>query len=149
MFLSPRGAVAGIELINSVGNLGGVIGPISVGWLTDTMRSFAGGSYFVAGVTAMAAILVMATGPRHVAARQATARVPYTAPTSREVAARGDAVEGASTNPNALLHPHLRRFAPRPLPRSGRGERPGSGGYHRSNTTISPIAGNAANVQIA
>jgi ACS family tartrate transporter-like MFS transporter len=73
MFLSRSGAAAGIALINSVGNLGGVIGPIAVGWLKDMTQSFAGGLYFVAGVTAIAAILVMATGPRHVAARRATA----------------------------------------------------------------------------
>jgi MFS transporter, ACS family, tartrate transporter len=70
MFLSRSGAAAGIALINSVGNLGGVIGPIAVGWLRDTTQSFAGGLYFV---TAIAAILVMAAGPRHVAARQAAA----------------------------------------------------------------------------
>jgi ACS family tartrate transporter-like MFS transporter len=73
MFLSRSGAAAGIALINSVGNLGGVIGPIAVGWLRDTTQSFAGGLYFIAGVTAVAAILVMAAGPRHIAARQATA----------------------------------------------------------------------------
>jgi ACS family tartrate transporter-like MFS transporter len=73
MFLSRSGAAAGIALINSVGNLGGVIGPIAVGWLRDTTQSFAGGLYFIAIVTAIAAILVMAAGPRHVAARQAAA----------------------------------------------------------------------------
>jgi ACS family tartrate transporter-like MFS transporter len=73
MFLSRSGAAAGVALINSVGNLGGVIGPIAVGWLRDRTHSFAGGLYFVAILTAIAAILVMAAGPRHVAARQATA----------------------------------------------------------------------------
>jgi len=56
-----------------VGNLGGVIGPVAVGWLKDTTHSFAGGLYFIAIVTAMAAILVMATGPRHVSVRQVAA----------------------------------------------------------------------------
>jgi ACS family tartrate transporter-like MFS transporter len=70
MFLSRSGAAAGIALINSVGNLGGVIGPVAVGWLKDTTHSFAGGLYFIAITTAIAAILVMATGPRHVAVRQ-------------------------------------------------------------------------------
>jgi MFS transporter, ACS family, tartrate transporter len=71
MFLSRSGAAAGIALINSVGNLGGVIGPIAVGWLRDTTQSFAGGLYFIAAVTAIAGILVMAAGPRNIAVRQA------------------------------------------------------------------------------
>ena len=74
MFLSRSGAAAGIALINSVGNLGGVIGPIAVGWLRDTTHSFAGGLYFIAIVTAIAAILVILAGPRHVAARQTAVR---------------------------------------------------------------------------
>jgi ACS family tartrate transporter-like MFS transporter len=73
MFLSRSGAAAGIALINSVGNLGGVIGPVAVGRLKDATHSFAGGLYFIAIVTAMAAILVMATGPRHVPVRQVAA----------------------------------------------------------------------------
>lgn len=73
MFLSRSGAAAGIALINSVGNLGGVIGPVAVGWLRDTTHSFAGGMYFIALVTAIAATLVMAAGPRHVDVRQVTA----------------------------------------------------------------------------
>jgi ACS family tartrate transporter-like MFS transporter len=50
-----------------------VIGPNAVGWLRDRTQSFAGGLYFIAIVTAIAAILVMVAGPRHVAARQAAA----------------------------------------------------------------------------
>jgi MFS transporter, ACS family, tartrate transporter len=73
MFLSRSGAAAGIALINSVGNLGGVIGPIAIGWARDTTHSFAGGLYFVALVTALSGVLVIAAGPRHVAVRQAAA----------------------------------------------------------------------------
>ena len=73
MFLSRSGAAAGVALINSVGNLGGVIGPIAVGWLKDTTHSFTAGLYFIAILTAIAAILVAGAGPRHVAARQAAA----------------------------------------------------------------------------
>jgi ACS family tartrate transporter-like MFS transporter len=73
MFLSRSGAAAGIALINSVGNLGGVIGPMAVGWLRDATHSFAGGLYFIAATTAVAGILVMVAGPRHVAERQAAA----------------------------------------------------------------------------
>ena len=63
MFLSRSGAAAGIALINSVGNLGGVIGPVAVGWLKDTTHSFAGGLYFIAVTTAISAILVMEPVP--------------------------------------------------------------------------------------
>jgi ACS family tartrate transporter-like MFS transporter len=68
IFLSRSGAAAGIALINSVGNLGGIFGPVAIGWAKDATQSFAGGLYFVAIVTASAAILVMVAGPRHVAA---------------------------------------------------------------------------------
>jgi MFS transporter, ACS family, tartrate transporter len=70
MFLSRSAAAAGIALINSIGNLGGVIGPMAIGWIKDETQSFAGGMYFIAIVTAIAAIVVMAAGPRHVTARQ-------------------------------------------------------------------------------
>jgi ACS family tartrate transporter-like MFS transporter len=73
MFLSRSAAATGIALINSVGNLGGIIGPVAVGWAKDTTHSFAGGLYFIAIVSALAAILVMATGPRHVTAGEAAA----------------------------------------------------------------------------
>ncbi len=68
MFLSGSSAAVGIALINSIGNLGGIIGPVAVGWAKDTTQSFAGGLYFIAIVTALAAILVIATGPRHITA---------------------------------------------------------------------------------
>jgi ACS family tartrate transporter-like MFS transporter len=71
MFLSRSAAAAGIALINSVGNLGGILGPMAIGWAKDTTQSFAGGLYFIAIITALAAILVVATGPRHVTAREA------------------------------------------------------------------------------
>jgi ACS family tartrate transporter-like MFS transporter len=69
MFLSRSGAAAGIALINSVGNLGGVMGPMAVGWLRDATHSFAAGLFFVAFVTAIAACLVILAGPRQVAQR--------------------------------------------------------------------------------
>jgi ACS family tartrate transporter-like MFS transporter len=71
MFLSRSAAAAGIALINSVGNLGGIIGPVAVGWAKDTTQSFAGGLYFIAIITALAAVLVVATGPRHITVREA------------------------------------------------------------------------------
>jgi MFS transporter, ACS family, tartrate transporter len=73
MFLTGSGAAAGIALINSVGNLGGVIGPLAIGRLHDVTHGFAAGLFFVALVTATAACLVILAGPRRVAQRQVTA----------------------------------------------------------------------------
>jgi ACS family tartrate transporter-like MFS transporter len=67
-FLSGAAAAAGIALINSVGNLGGIIGPVAIGWVKDTSGSFAGGLYFIAVCTGLAALLVVLIGPRHVTA---------------------------------------------------------------------------------
>ena len=64
MFLSGAAAAAGIALINSVGNLGGIVGPIAIGWAKDTTHSFAGGLYFIAICTGVAAALVILIGPR-------------------------------------------------------------------------------------
>ncbi len=46
------GAAAGIALINSVGNVGGFVGPYLLGWVLDTTHSFA------AGLVAIGAILI-------------------------------------------------------------------------------------------
>ena len=42
-FLSGVGAAAGIALINSVGNIGGFVGPYAFGYVKDTTGSFAVG----------------------------------------------------------------------------------------------------------
>ena len=42
-FLSGTAAAAAIAGINSIGNLGGLIDPIAVGWLKDTTGSFEAG----------------------------------------------------------------------------------------------------------
>ncbi len=73
IFLSRSGAAAGIALINSVGNLGGVIGPMAIGRLHDVTHGFAAGLFFVAVVTGIAAWLVIVAGPRRVAQRQMAA----------------------------------------------------------------------------
>lgn len=73
MFLSRSAAAAGIALINSVGNLGGIIGPVGVGWAKDAIQSFAGGLCFIAVATALAAVLVVITGPRHTVLEPASA----------------------------------------------------------------------------
>ncbi len=64
LFLSGAGAAAGIAWINSVGNLGGFIGPFAVGWLKQ--RS---GSY-TAGLDAVAAMIAVSAGVMLLISRQ-------------------------------------------------------------------------------
>ena len=47
-FLTGAAAAAGIALINSIGSLGGYIGPFIVGWIKDSTKSFEMGLYFLA-----------------------------------------------------------------------------------------------------
>jgi MFS transporter, ACS family, tartrate transporter len=58
-FLSGSAAAASIAAINSVGNLGGIIGPIAVGWLKDSTGSFESGLYFLAGCALISAIVTL------------------------------------------------------------------------------------------
>ena len=55
MFLSGTAAATGIATINSIGNLGGFVGPWAIGWVKDTTGSFAGGLYVVAGLLILSA----------------------------------------------------------------------------------------------
>ena len=49
MFLSGTAAAASIALINSIGNLGGFVGPYVIGFLTDRTGTYTAGlSYLVA-----------------------------------------------------------------------------------------------------
>jgi MFS family permease len=54
-FLTGLAAAGGLAFINSVGTLGGFVGPYAVGWLRDATGSFS------AGLLAMAALLALAT----------------------------------------------------------------------------------------
>ncbi|HEX7810291.1 MAG TPA: MFS transporter [Burkholderiales bacterium] len=49
LFLTGTAAAAGIALINSLGNLGGYVGPMIVGWIKDSTQSFEMALYFLAG----------------------------------------------------------------------------------------------------
>jgi ACS family tartrate transporter-like MFS transporter len=60
MFLSGASAAAGIALINSMGNLGGFVGPLLIGWLKDKWGSYAGGLYLVGAMLALSAVVVVA-----------------------------------------------------------------------------------------
>jgi len=66
MFLTGAGAAAGIALINSMGNVGGFVGPVLIGWMKDKWGSYAPGLYTVGAMCAMSAvvIVVLALKPR-------------------------------------------------------------------------------------
>jgi MFS family permease len=55
-FLTGMAAAGGLAFINSVGTMGGFVGPYLMGWLTDQTGSFN------AGLAAMAGALLVATG---------------------------------------------------------------------------------------
>ncbi|WP_277182652.1 MFS transporter [Caballeronia sp. BR00000012568055] len=59
MFLSGAGAAAGIAMINSIGNLGGFVGPFAIGWLKNATGSYAAGLYVVGATLAMSAIITL------------------------------------------------------------------------------------------
>jgi ACS family tartrate transporter-like MFS transporter len=75
LFLSGSAAAAGIATINSIGNLGGFVGPAMIGWIKDLTGSFQGGLFFVAGLLVLSAVLtlVLARSQRSSAAAAATA----------------------------------------------------------------------------
>jgi ACS family tartrate transporter-like MFS transporter len=56
-FLTGLGAAAGIALINSIGNIGGYVGPLVVGWIKDTTHGFEAGLYFLASCAFASAVL--------------------------------------------------------------------------------------------
>jgi len=66
--VNGAGAAAGIALINSVGNVGGFVGPYAVGYIRDATQSFTDGLLFVAVTVAAGAVLVLAV-PRESALR--------------------------------------------------------------------------------
>lgn len=59
MFLSGSAAAAGIATINSIGNLGGFVGPAMIGWIKDLTGSFQGGLFFVASLLVVSAVLTL------------------------------------------------------------------------------------------
>jgi len=61
LFLGGAAAAAGIAFINSIGNLGGQVGPTVVGWLYDEKnKNFNHGLLVLAGVLLLEAIIVLA-----------------------------------------------------------------------------------------
>ena len=58
--VNGAGAAAGIAFINSVGNIGGFVGPSVVGYIKDRTQSFTLGLLFVATIVGIGAALVLA-----------------------------------------------------------------------------------------
>lgn len=56
-FLTGASAAAGIAFINSIGNLGGFVGPIIVGWIKDTTGNFISGLIFLGICVLLGSIL--------------------------------------------------------------------------------------------
>lgn len=59
LFLSGAAAAAGIAWINSLGNFGGFIGPILIGWMKGRSGSYAGGLDAIGVMLALSAILML------------------------------------------------------------------------------------------
>jgi MFS transporter, ACS family, tartrate transporter len=61
--MSGIGAAAGIALVNSVGNIGGFVGPNIIGYVREATHSFAAGLVAVGVVLACGGLLVLALNP--------------------------------------------------------------------------------------
>ena len=64
VFLSGSAAAGGIALINSVGNLGGFVGPYLVGLIRQLSDSFRGGMLLMAFLLLIASFLALSLNPR-------------------------------------------------------------------------------------
>jgi len=60
LFLSGASAAAGIAWINSLGNIGGFVGPIVIGWIKEHRGTYAGGLDAVGAMLALSAVLMVA-----------------------------------------------------------------------------------------
>jgi MFS transporter, ACS family, tartrate transporter len=63
-FLTGTAVAGAIALINSVGNLGGYVGPLIVGWAKDTTKSFNAGLYFLAASIFLGAVITFFAAPK-------------------------------------------------------------------------------------
>jgi len=59
VFLAGPAAAAGIATINSIGNLGGFVGPAMIGMIKQDTGSYTNGLYFVAVLLALSAFIVL------------------------------------------------------------------------------------------
>ena len=64
MFLSGTAAAGSIALINSIGNLGGFVGPYVIGYLTDKTGTYTAGIYYLIVSGFAGGVLVLLLGSR-------------------------------------------------------------------------------------
>src|SRR5262249_57164996 len=57
LFLTGTAAAGGIALVNSIGNLGGYVGPFILGWIKDSTGTFQAGLYLLAASPLLSWIL--------------------------------------------------------------------------------------------
>jgi ACS family tartrate transporter-like MFS transporter len=57
LFLTGASAAVGMALINSIGNLGGYFGPMIVGWIKDSTKSFEMALYFLAACALLSTVI--------------------------------------------------------------------------------------------
>lgn len=73
-FLTGSAAAASIGLINSIGNLGGFVGPYVVGYVNSRTNSFFGGMLYLSSSALVGAVLILAL--RHARSPKSKARSP-------------------------------------------------------------------------
>ena len=61
-FLTGSAAAGGVALINSIGNLGGFVGPYAVGWIKDTTGETTLGLVLLAACSIMAGVVTFLMG---------------------------------------------------------------------------------------
>ena len=61
-FLSESAAAASIGLINAVGNLGGFVGPMVIGYLVNRTHSFSPGLLYLVASLFVSGVLMLAVG---------------------------------------------------------------------------------------
>ena len=86
-FLSGTAAAASIGLINSVGNLGGFVGPSVVGYVSKATNSFFGGVLYLSFTSLVAAFLVLSI--RATRRRPASDKLEFVASVSEPPAVAG------------------------------------------------------------
>jgi ACS family tartrate transporter-like MFS transporter len=73
-FLTGAGAAGGIAMVNSIGNLGGFVGPYIVGWISDRTGRYNAGLDFLAGCAVVSPLIALAVvKPRY---RSAPSGIP-------------------------------------------------------------------------
>ena len=58
-FLRGTAAAGGIALVNSVGNVGGFVGPFLMGWIREATGGFTAGLLTLAGALVIGAVIVL------------------------------------------------------------------------------------------